>query len=106
MLRAPRRRLAGAERGLRGSQGLVNHSCFRVRAAENAPRGRSDLLERRHGIAEIVERGAGVIAERRRVKRLHGEREIVTLSQNASRHGYRIAHKCLGFFEALQIQKQ
>ena len=40
----------------------------RVRAAEHAPRDPCRLLERRHGLAEIVERGAGVlVAERLRV---------------------------------------
>jgi|TARA_B100000459_G_C8545689_1_gene187008 hypothetical protein len=40
-----------------------------VRAAENAPRDQFDLFERRHGLADIVERGTGVVAERRRVNR-------------------------------------
>ena len=31
----------------------------RVRATEHAPRGPFRVLERRHGLAEIVERGAG-----------------------------------------------
>ena len=33
----------------------------RVRAAKHAPRGPFRVLERRHGFAEIVERGAGVL---------------------------------------------
>jgi pyruvate kinase len=49
-----------------------------VRAAEHAPRGRFYLLERRHGLAEIVERGAPVSVERLRVIPPHPERESVS----------------------------
>ena len=35
-----------------------------MRASEHAPRDRVYLIERRHGLAEIVERGADLIAER------------------------------------------
>ena len=38
-----------------------------MRAAVHAPRDAFRLLERRYGLAHIVERGAGVIAEHRRV---------------------------------------
>ena len=55
-----RRRLAGAERGLRFSQLGLHTRRERMRAAEHAPRGRSYLLERRHGLAEMVERRARV----------------------------------------------
>ena len=75
--------------------------CGRMRAAEHAPRGPCRFFERRHGLAEIVERGAGVHVERLRVTPPHPEREIMTLSENASRHGYRFAQQRLGFFEAL-----
>ena len=57
-----RRRLAGAERGSRLSQGNLNIRYERVRATEHAPCGRFHLFERRHGLAEIVERRA-VVAE-------------------------------------------
>ena len=60
---------AGAERGSRGSQTLLYHLCERVRAAEHASRGRYDLLECRHGLTEIVKRGAGVLVEHLRVNR-------------------------------------
>jgi hypothetical protein len=40
-----------------------------VRATEHAPRGPFSVLERRHGLAEIVERGTDVQAERLRVNR-------------------------------------
>ena len=38
--------------------------CERVRAAEHAPRGPFQFLERYHGLAEILERGAFVVVER------------------------------------------
>ena len=38
-----------------------------MRTAKHAPRGRFYLLKHCHGLAEIIERGAGVIAECRRV---------------------------------------
>ena len=60
VLRIAWRRLAGAERGSRVSQGSLDRLCGRVRTAEHAPRGPFRLLERRHGLAEIVERGGGV----------------------------------------------
>ena len=51
---------AGAERGSRGSQVALNQRCGRVCAAEHAPYDPFRILERRHGLAEIVERGTGV----------------------------------------------
>ena len=42
------------------SQAALNVHCERVRAAEHAPRDPCRVLERRHGFAEIVERGARV----------------------------------------------
>ena len=51
-------RLAGAERGSRLSQVILHRRCERMRATKHAPRGPPRLLERRHGLAEIVERGA------------------------------------------------
>ena len=44
--------------------GLEKFRCERVRAAEDALRGPCRLLERRHGLADIVECGAGVLVER------------------------------------------
>ena len=55
------------ERGSRVYQGGLNPHCERVCATKYAPRGPCYLLERRHGLAEIIERGARVIAERLRV---------------------------------------
>ena len=50
----------GAERESRLLQILLNIRGERVHAAKNAPRDSSRVLERRHGLAEIVERG-GVV---------------------------------------------
>ena len=47
----------------------LNRLYERVRAAEDAPRGRCHVLKRRHGLAKIVERGGGVVVERLHVKR-------------------------------------
>ena len=60
IIRPRRRRFAGAERGSRLSQFALNAHCGRVRAAEHAARDLCRILEHRHGLAEIVERGAGV----------------------------------------------
>ncbi len=49
----------GTERGSRLAQGLLDVLCAWVRAAKHAPRDPSRVLERRHGLAEIVELGIG-----------------------------------------------
>ena len=64
--RGGRRRVPGAAQPVR--TGLQQFPLWRMRAAEHAPRGRFYLLERRQRLAEIVERGAVVLAERHRVK--------------------------------------
>ena len=92
---------AGAERGSRFSQMELNSFCGWVRATEHSPRGPFRFLERRHCLAEIVERGTVVHVERLRVTRPHPDCGFVTIPENASRHGHRFAHQCLGFFEAL-----
>ena len=84
-------RLAGAEHGSRVSQMIIYPRRGRVRATEHAPRDPFRLLERRHGLSEIVERGIGVQVERRRVRTLHLERGSLILSKNTLRHGYRSA---------------
>ena len=83
----------------------LNAPCGRVRAAEHAPRDLVYLLERRHRLVEIVERGGGVLVERPRVNLFHLEREIMTLAENAPRHGHRSAQQRLGFSGALQTTK-
>ena len=100
-----RRRLAGAERGSRLSQGYLNSPSGRVRATKHAPRSPSGVLERIHGLADILERGAVVSVERLRVKPPQLEREIMTLPENTLRHGHRLAQQHLGFFEAPQSDK-
>ena len=80
---------------------MFNRRGDRVRAAEHAPRDPLRLLQPRDSLAEIVERGAGVLVERHRVIPPHLEREFLTLAENASRHGCRFAQQRLGFFEAL-----
>ena len=63
-LRTPRRRrwcLAGAERGSRVSQLVLNSRCNRMGATEHAPCNPFGVLERFHGLAEIVERGAVIL---------------------------------------------
>ena len=77
-----------------------NESCDWVRATENAPRSPFHILERRHGLAEIVERGVVVPVERRRVTQSHLERVLMTLPENAPRHGDRLSKQWLGFCEA------
>ena len=85
---------------MRASQILLYLSEERVRAAEYAPCDPFQVLERRHGLAEIVERGVGVLVEKYRVKRPYPEREFMTLSENTLRRGYRSFQQRLGFFEA------
>ena len=47
---------------------LPNSRRDRVDAPEDTPRSPFRVLERLHGIAEIIERGVGVLVERLRVK--------------------------------------
>ena len=56
----------------------------RVRATEHAPRGPFNFLKRRHGLAEISERGAVVSAERPRVIPPYPDPEIIALFENTS----------------------
>ena len=76
-----------------------------MRGAKNAPRNPRGVLERRHGLAAIVERGAVVFVKRLPVNLLQRQREIVSLPENASRRGHRFAQQRPGFFEALQFSK-
>ena len=92
--------LGGAERGSRPSQGDLNLSCERVRAAHHAPRNPCRVFERCHGLTEVVERGAAV-QERPPVIPPHLEREFITITENASNHGNRFAQQRLGFSVAI-----
>ena len=42
----------------------LNLNCARVRTTEDAPHDPCRVLERRHCLAEIIERGVGVLVER------------------------------------------
>ena len=92
-LRTPRRRGVGAERGSRGSQMALNTHYERMRTAEHAPPDPFRVLERRLDLAEIGERGGGVVVERLRVTPPHPERELMTIAEDASRHGHRFAQQ-------------
>ena len=88
-LRFPRLRFAGAERGSRDSQGPLHIHYDRVRATKHAPRDPFSVLERRHGLAEIVECGAVVSVERLRIrtsaerdKREHYKRRAARLAKS------------------------
>ena len=76
-LRTTRRRFAGAERGSRFFNFSLHHRHCRVRAAEYAPRDPFRILEGCHGLAEIVERGAGDPVERPRVSPLAEQAKIL-----------------------------
>ena len=80
-----------AARGSRFSQIPLKPQRGRVRATEHAPRDPCRVLERRHGLVEIVERGAVVLIERPGVSPSRPEREIVTLSEDADRRRPRFA---------------
>ena len=101
-----RRRFAGAERGSRFSHVVLNPCCERVRATKHAPREPFRVIKRRRGLAEIVERGAGVHVERHRVNCPRPEREIMTFSENASRHGHRFAQHRFGLFNFKALMKE
>jgi len=51
-----------AERSPRESQAMPNRRYKGMRVAEHAPRSPFCVLERIHGLAEIVERGCWVLA--------------------------------------------
>ena len=62
---------AGAEDGSRSSQVALNSFCEWVRATKHAPGNPFRLRERRHGLAEIVERRARVLVKCPRVNFPH-----------------------------------
>ena len=75
-----------------------------MRTTKNAARDPLRVLDRIYGLAEIVERGAGIHEERPRVIHPQPKRDIITFSANASRHGCRFAEHRPGFFEALKTK--
>ena len=86
--------LAGGEGDSRVSQVVLKRSCERVRASKHAPRGPFNLLERIYGLAELSERGGGVIADRSRVIPPRHERGLITFPEDAPRHGQRFRCWC------------
>jgi hypothetical protein len=102
VLRTPggrRWRFAGAERGSRGSQIHLKRRGDWVRATEHASCDPFYFLKRRHGLAEIVERGAVAPGERLRINPTHPECGL-DIPEDASRHGHHPAEQFLSFFEA------
>ena len=100
-LHTPRRRRF-VEAELRSSLEQINRNpfCERVCDSEHALRPPFQILERRHALVEIVERGTGgVHVERLRVIQPHFERESMSFSENAPRHGNSFAKQRFGFFE-------
>ena len=82
------------EAELRSSLEQINRNpfCERVCDSEHALRPPFQILERRHALVEIVERGTvDVHVERLRVIQPHFERESMSFSENASRHGNQFA---------------
>ena len=88
-----RRRLAGAEGGLRFLRGKIDPCGGRVRAAEDLPRNPFRLLERCHGLSEIAERSAVILVECPCVIPPHPERGFMTLAVNAARNGHHPAQQ-------------
>ena len=71
-----------------------------MRATEHLPRDPHRILERCHGLVEIVERGTVVRVKRFRISPPHRERQLSILAENTSRNRYPFAQQYLGFFEA------
>ena len=78
--------------------------CEWMRSAKHSPRDPYRVFERRHGLAEIVERRTVFHVERLGANPPQPERDLV-ISECALRHGQRFAQQCFGFFEAPQVSK-
>ena len=76
-----------------------------MRAAENAPRGPFNLLERVHGLAEIFERGTGVLVDLPKVVSCKAERYKGTYAGCYSGRS-RVADRTHAIFDALPFVKQ
>ena len=74
-----------------------------MRASQHAPRNPCCVLESQYSLAEIVERGAVILAEYPTVNHPHSKREIMILAENASRHGHHFAQQCFGFFKLINL---
>ena len=75
---------------------VLNPLCEWMRATEHAPRDPCRILERRYGLAEIIERGAVDLAERLRVNRPHHEHAIILFEALHANEGIR---SVVGFVE-------
>ena len=104
--RRRRRRIAGEERGSRGLQGNINVPCERVCATHHAPRRPRRLLEGRHGLAEIVDRGDGVLVECHRVVgTIDPTKVFVTnLSVDAGQGDYLLREHCSSVGEVASVE--
>ena len=100
-LRTARRRFAGVERRSCVSQVGRNSFCGRVRISKHAPCDLFQVFERRHGLAEIVERGVIILVKGFGVNPPYFEHEIMRIPEHAPRRGHRSAQQRPGFFEAL-----
>ena len=60
-------RFVGSERSSRELQIALSFRCERVCTTKHTPRGPLRLLERGHGLAQIVERGAVVLGSSSKV---------------------------------------
>ena len=99
--RRHRRHLSDAEHRLRVLQVAPKSRLReRVRATEHAPRNTFSVLERRHGLAEIVERGAVLESASAYIHLILSVVSVLS-PENASRHGHRFAQQRLAFFETL-----
>ena len=87
---------AGAEQFSSSSQVALKPRCERVCAAEHAPRDPNCLLEHRHGLADIVECGGGVLG-RPETDRIRGA-AMTELGNGLSAAGY--AEEALSVKEA------
>ena len=83
---------AGGECSSRRLQILLNPDCDRVRGTKHATTYPFRVFERRHGLADIVERGAVVFGERDRRNPPQSEREYITITEDTLRDGYRFAN--------------
>jgi hypothetical protein len=83
------------------SQIQVNSLSERVLDTKHAPGGPFRFLKRRHGLADIIERGAGVQVNCLRVNTHHPDRKSMIVPQNAPCHGHRFEQQRLSFFEAI-----
>ena len=79
----------------------------RVRATKDAPGDPLHVLERRHGLAEIVERGASVLVERHRVTHPDPKAERYKGTYAGCYSGRsRVADRTHAMFDALPFVKQ